>query len=314
MYKRLSVALLALLLCIPTSVFADSLGSVPSGSVVTIRVNRLGTDPGVSWLVETWHATPRDDSRLRNVLSPGIFTDVSVAVMPAAGAESLRLLMIATIAPGQTPSSSGLDSVIANSSSAIRTDTVAGISVRYNGSPTEGQDFAAYAVRGDTLYLASSRDVMRESLQAGSLSGLATFSDMSSRVDMAADGVLFATNEGGAFADFLSPLEQKWQMSLLLSAQDLEWMASSFDVIDSERVIGRILFMGSSSSALPDITDDAEFLGEAFRRKFIGENISYTSSVSTDGLLVALDFEVEGLESLWNRLFENGVFSIIRPE
>ena len=313
MYKRLSVALLALLL-ISASVFADSLASVPSGSVVTIRVNRLSTDPGVSWLVETWHATPRDDSRLRHVLSPGVFTDVSVAVMAGAASDSLPLLMIATIASGRTPSSSGLDSVIADSSSAIRTETVSGVSVKYNGSPTESQDFAAYAVRGDTLYLASSREVMRAALQAGSLSGSAAFGDMSSRVDMAADGVLFATNEDAAFADFLAPLEQKWQMSLLLSAQDLEWMASSFDIIDSEHVTGRILFMGSSSSALPDITDDAEFLGEAFRRKFIGENISYTSSVSADGLLVALDFEVEGLESLWNRLFENGVFSIIRPE
>jgi hypothetical protein len=103
-------------------------------------------------------------------------------------------------------------------------------------------------------------------------------------------------------------------MSLLLSAGDLEWMASGFDVLDSNRVAGTIVFQGRAESAVPDIADDAEFLGETFRRKFTAEKIDYTSSVSIDGTLVTLDFEVEGLEPLWLRLFEDGVLSLIRRE
>jgi hypothetical protein len=312
MQKRAFLAL-AVMLIAAGSITADSLASMPPASVITIRLDRLSGDGGVSWLVETWHATPRDESRLRNVLLPGMFTDMSLAVLSNSNSTELPLLMIATIAPGQTPSADGLRSIIADDASAIQTASGGGSTIYYNAEPREEQEFAAYVISGGLLILGVDRAAVEYALGSARLTSTATFQAVASQIDLSDDGMLLANNDGGQFADFLAPLEQKWQMSLLLSAPDLEWMASSFDVVDSQRVVGRILFKGDGPGAMADIVDDAEFLGETFRRKFIGENIAYSSDVTRDGLLVSLDFEVEGLESLWLRLFENGVFSILHP-
>ena len=87
-----------------------------------------------------------------------------------------------------------------------------------------------------------------------------------------------------------------------------------FDVVDSTRVNGQILFKGVDDKHMNDIVDDAEFLGEAFKRKFIAEKINYSSEVKVKDRTVILTFTIEGIEPLWKRLFAKGVLSLIQPE
>lgn len=72
--------------------------------------------------------------------------------------------------------------------------------------------------------------------------------------------------------------------------------------------------VGTDASRIEEIRDDAEFLGEAFRRKFIAEKIGYTSKVEVKDKTVVLTFDIQGLEPLWKRLFEQGVLELFRPE
>ena len=101
-------------------------------------------------------------------------------------------------------------------------------------------------------------------------------------------------------------------MSLLLSADYLQWMGASFDFIDSQRVSGRFVFQGKDTSHIEDIRDDAKFLGETFKRKFIADKIDYESNVEVNGTTVVLNIQIQGLEPLWTKLFEQGVLSLFQ--
>jgi len=157
-------------------------------------------------------------------------------------------------------------------------------------------------------------DVLKYAVEGTSVVQSGGYNRVRSRFPRDTDGFLFTDNENLKFAQFLHPLEDKWKMSLLLSAEYLEWMGAAFDVVDSTRVNGQFVFQGKDTTHIDDIRDDAEFLGEAFKRKFMAEKIDYSSSVEVSGSTVVLDFEISGIKPLWENLFEQGVLSIIRPE
>ncbi len=289
---------------------AQTIDAVADTSVVVVRISRMASDSGVSWLSESWLTTDRE-TPLRDLMCQVDYREAAVTVLPSGPGDPQRIVMI--IETAGAPDASLLDQTVL-AGMPTSTTSAGGSTVTFAPSPPQGEDFAAYAIVGNTLILGSDADAVSEVLAGSPVSGSAGYQQMATFVDTDSDGLLFADNEGQSFADFLAPLERKWQMSLLLSAADLEWMASGFDVINSNRVAGTIVFKGQNAAAVPDIADDAEFLGETFRRKFVAEQIDYTSSVSVDGTVVTLQFTVEGLEPLWLRLFEQGVLSVIRPD
>ena len=308
---RLAAVVAAGLVVVCANVGAQTIELAPDSSIVFVRVSRMESVPGVSWLSGSWKGADRE-SPLRDLLSGVRHTEATVAVLPAGDPGEQRILMVL-----ETPSPPGraaLVEMVTAEGGTANDSAVGGVTVTSVDEPGPGVDFAAFAVSESRVLLGSDAEAVRIALEGQSVTGSAGYAQMSTLVNAENDGLLFADNENNRFAQFLEPLEQKWQMSLLLSAGDLEWMASGFDVLDSNRVAGTIVFQGRAESAVPDIADDAEFLGETFRRKFAAEKIDYTSTVSTDGTLVTLDFEVEGLEPLWLRLFEDGVLSLIRRE
>lgn len=284
---------------------------VPNGSVVFVTVSDLGSDSGMSWLLNAWQSSPRE-SGLRTVFGSVNYDEVSVAVLGSDASGSPRVLMVASLL-GSYPASA-FDAVLQTDASQISEATVSGQTVRYIDPVPPGQDFGAYSQVGSAVLLGADRSVIEDALAAGPMAANQGLQAMGSNLDLASNGLLFADNDDTLFADFLAPLERKWGMSLLLSADQLEWMGSAFDVIDSNTIEGTILFEGGSRASMADIRDDAEFLGEAFRRKFMAEQIAYESQVSVNGSTVELAFQMSGLEPLWLRLFEQGVLSIIQPQ
>lgn len=310
--KRLLVALVVLCALAAAAPAQQTWEHVPDGSVVFVTVSNLASDAGMSWLQSSWQNSPRE-SGLRTVFGSLSYDEVTVAVLPGSSGDRPRILMIAGL-QGAAPPASAVDPILESEPDAVREASAGGTTIRYVDAPSAGQDFTAHAVVGSAILLGADRTVVEDAIAGSPITANAGLTAMESRVEFANDGVLFADNDDTLFARFLAPLERKWGMSLLLSAQDLEWMGSSFDAIDSNTVEGTIVMKGNSTSAVPDITDDAEFLGEAFRRKFMAEQIAYESDVSVDGTTVTLSFQVTGLEPLWLRLFEQGVLSIIQPE
>ena len=90
-------------------------------------------------------------------------------------------------------------------------------------------------------------------------------------------------------------------------------MGFSFDIVDSNRISGEFTFQGGPGASIEDIQDDAEFLGEAFKRKFIAERIDYSGTVEVKDMTVRLEFNIEGVEPLWKELYKKGPLSVIRP-
>jgi len=118
-----------------------------------------------------------------------------------------------------------------------------------------------------------------------------------------ADIMIFANNKDKGFAQILKGWEKEWGMTVFLSASYLDSMGLSFDVINEDKMKGMLVFKCSQKNRIPDVVDDARFLGEVLRRKFAKEKIKYTSKVTLKDNHVFLNLEVSGLKPLWIMLF-----------
>ena len=312
--KKSTILFCILLTAISVAISADdNSGFVPENSVVFVTVSRMRDDDGMKWLRQSWHDSPRE-STLRDFFNKITYHAVSVAVLPSVPGGKPKVLLIAVVDNGADLNLNYMDNVISSeTTSSVKSSKESGTELRYVDNPDPENDYGAYAVVGNSILFGADKAVVEEALSGSPVAETPNFIQMTELLDVENDGLLFADNRDTRFADFLNPLESKWGLSLLLSSQDLAWMGSSFDVVDLNTVKGKIIFHTEDDSAIFDVQDDAEFLGEAFRRKFIAENIEYSSEVQVEGTTVTLEFEIEGLKSLWLRLFEGGVLSIIQP-
>jgi hypothetical protein len=263
----------------------------------------------VSWLIDAWINSPRE-SPLRDLLTAVPAQEMSVALFPAEGRGSLNILLVVNIQKGKKVDKALLDKLIETSSGgSIQTTSHENTTIAYT-TAEDIEDYGAYAVVQNNILAAATLDILKMSLDGSTIGQAAGYRNMQSVLNASQDGLLFTDNSGLQFVKFLRPLEDKWGMSLLLSADYLQWMGASFDFIDSQKVSGNFVFQGKDTSHMEGIQDDADFLGETFKRKFIAEKIKYESDVQVDGKTVVLNFKMEGLEPLWTKLFEQGVLSL----
>ncbi len=289
---------------------AEILEFVPDSCFSMVTVSNVQGDRGVSWLINSWINSPRK-SPLRDLLNAVPAQELSVALFPAKG-ETLNILLVVEFPKGRKVDKAFLDNLIeTKSGGSLNTVTHKNTTVTYT-SAQDIEDYAAYAMVGNTLLAAASLDILKKALDGPSVSQGAGYQNMRSTLSSGQDGMLFTDNTGSRFVQFLRPLEDKWRMSLLLAADYLQWMGASFDFVDSQRVSGQFVFEGADTSHIEDIRDDAEFLGETFKRKFIADKIDYKSEVQVNGNTVVLTFEIAGLEPLWTKLFGQGVLSLFR--
>jgi len=240
---------------------------------------------------------------------------MSVAVFPQEGTSSLSLLLAVELSGKKKIDNSVFDAIILPETEAVvNSITYKNHILRFVSTEDTNEEFSAYTVWNNKVLVGTNMDVLKYAVDGPAMVQSAGYKNVRSMFPKDTDGFLFADNENLKFARFLHPLEDKWKMSLLLSAEYLEWMGAAFDVVDSTRVNGQFVFKGKDTSHIDDIQDDAEFLGEAFKRKFMAEKIDYSSSVEVDGSTVVLDFKIAGIKPLWEQLFEQGVLSVIRPE
>ena len=290
---------------------AETLQYVPDSCFSVVTVSNVQSDKGVSWLIDAWINSPRE-SPLRDLLTAVPAQEMSVALFPAEGRGTLSMLLVVNIPKGKKAEKALLDKLIDMSSGgSIQTTSHKNTTISYT-TAEDIEDYAAYAVVQNTILAAATLDILKMSLDGPTIGQAAGYRNMQSVLPASQDGQLFTDNSDSQFVQFLRPLEDKWGMSLLLSADYLQWMGASFDFIDSQRVSGMFVFQGKDTSHIEDIQDDAEFLGETFKRKFIAEKIDYESDVQVDGKTVVLNFQIEGLEPLWTTLFEQGVLSLFR--
>lgn len=292
---------------------AETHNVIPGSCIAVTTITNIQSDPGVSWLITSWISGPRE-SPLREFLNTTSFDELSIAVFPPKSDNPLYLLVVIHITKGAKFDKAKLTKIITNDSdTAVKSISHNGTVINFTEDKNIPKDYSAYTVLGDRVLIGTDADILKLAITGPSVEGSAGYLKAKEWFSGADEGILFADNSSSKFVDFLKPLEKKWKMTLFLSAEELEWMGFSFDIIDSNRISGEFTFQGTPDAFIEDIQDDAEFLGEAFKRKFIAEKIEYSGNVSVQDMTVRLKLYIEGIEPLWKELYKKGPLSVINP-
>jgi hypothetical protein len=263
--------------------------------------------------MDSWISGPRE-SPLREFLRSTSFEEISIAVFPPKNDYPLYLLVVIHISKGAGIDKTKLNNIISNENdTAVKNISHKGTVIYFAEGENIPEDFSAYAVLDDRVLIGADADILKTAIAGPSVEGSAGYRKAKEFFSTADEGILFADNSSSKFVSFLQPLEKKWKMTLFLSAEDLEWLGFTFDIVDSDRMTGEFTFQGAPDAFIEDIQDDAEFLGEAFKRKFIAEKIDYSGTVEVIDMTVRLKFHIEGVEPLWKELYKKGPLSVITP-
>ena len=288
---------------------------IPDSCTAVVSMNNIQNDPGISWMLDAWIKAPRQ-SPLRELLKTVVPQEMSVAFFPEKKDAPMNLLAAMALPKGSKADKGKVSEVIkGDEGTSLDTVSYKGVTITYTKGLKGPEDFGAYAMIDDRVILFGSEpEILKKAIDGPPVDKSPNYQKVRGQFPQAKDAILFADNSGMKFANFLKPREKKWKMTLLLSSEYLEYMASSFDIVNASKVSGTFIFQGADKSRIPEIKDDAEFMGEAFKRKFMAEKIQYSSKVEVKDRTVTLTFQIEGLEPLWKKLFEQGVLELFRPE
>jgi hypothetical protein len=288
---------------------------IPDSCTAVVSVYNIQNDPGISWMLDAWIKAPRQ-SPLRELLKTVVPQEMSVAFFPEKKDTPTNLLVAMALPKGSKMDKGKVSEVIkGEEGTSLDTLSYKGATIAYTKGLKGPEDYGAYAILDDRLLLfGSDAEIVKKAIDGPPVDKAPNYLKVQGQFPQAKDAILFADNSGMKFASFLKPREKKWKMTLLLSSEYLEYMASSFDIVNASKVSGTFVFQGADKSRIPEIKDDAEFMGEAFKRKFMAEKIQYSSKVEVKDRTVILTFQIEGLEPLWKKLFEQGVLELFKPE
>jgi hypothetical protein len=313
--KRVCVSFLIMIVICGAASAAD-LGTrklIPEGCIAVITVSNVNADPGISWMLSSWLASSRK-SPLKDLLKTTAPQELSVAFFPESAAKPVNVLVIMAVPKAAALDKAKLDAIVMEGEAVkLETKTYKSTVITYAAGATRPVDYGAYALVGNSIIFGVDADLVQKAIDGPSASASPNYQKIVSQAAPAKDALLFADNAGAKFASFLAPREKKWNLTLLLAAESLAYMGSTFDVVDSSKVSGSIIFQAADKAKLADVKDDAEFIGEAFKRKFIADKIGYTGKVEVNDLTVKLTFQIEGLEPLWKKLFDKGVMELFKP-
>jgi hypothetical protein len=292
----------------------DTQKRIPAGCITVITVGNIQADPGVSWMLDSWIKSKRQ-SPLKELLKAVAPQEISVAFFPESKTKPMYLLAVMALPKGANVDKARIEAVIKEGKDVkLETATYKGTAITSRAGSNAPTDFGAYALFQDQVVFGSDPEVIKKSIDGPSVADSPNYQKTAGQAAQARDTLLFADNAGSQFANFLAPREKKWKMTLLLSAGSLTYLGASFDVVSSSKLAGTIILQGARADQVGDIKDDAEFIGEAFKRKFLADKIQYSSKVEVKDSTVTLAFQMEGLEGLWKKLFDQGVLELFRPE
>ena len=311
MLKKITL-ISVVMLCLSgiSSLFANP-AYIPQSGIVSVKLHHINSDPGVSWLLTSWKNSDRE-SNLRDFVKTINFDTMGVSVLPSNNSSVREMLLVIEVGGSDYDFNTLRRIIQENPDTPVLEQQFQGNTIYYANN--ELNDYDAFSVVDGTILIGTSLKAVEQGLGKASYTETKQYEDASKQISDDKDIIIFADNKNLQFAKFLEPLQDKWRLTLLLSADSLEWIGYSFDVLNSDSISGQIVFKGSNANNLDDVIDDANFIGEAFKRKFMAEKISYTSDVTVNNTYVTLTFESKGLEPLWIRLFEKGVMSVIKPQ
>lgn len=166
-------------------------------------------------------------------------------------------------------------------------------------------------VYGDIIAVSPDKDKLREALELSrdpknSIANLSKYQELMSKMTSHGNGTLYMDNRDWTWTKVLRELEKEWRITLLFAIDYVDSMAISFDIIDKDSASAKIVFRARDIKGIEEIKNDARFLGEVISRKFVEENVEYSSNITVSGKYVILELELKGLENIWARIFKKG--------
>ena len=291
----------------------DTQKKVPAGAVAVVTVGNIQGDPGISRMLDAWFKSKKQ-SPLKDLLKILVPQELSVAFLPESKDKPMCAIAVLALPKGASPDKAKLEAVVAGSKGRkIESLSYKGSTIFFGSGKANPAEFGAYAFVQDQLVLGTDADAIKKAIDGPPVDGGADYAKAAGQIAQRRGGFLFADNAGSRLSDFIAPREKKWNMDLLLSAEALAYMGASFDVQSSSKLSGTIVFQAAKADRLADVKDDAGFIGEAFKGKFLADKIQYSSKVEAKDNTVTLTFQMDGMEPLWIRLFDGGVLDLFAP-
>lgn len=116
------------------------------------------------------------------------------------------------------------------------------------------------------------------------------------------DAVMYITNQNHQLANSLNSWKRQMGFVLFTSADILKSVWVYFDLVDKDNIQGKIVFSPSAEDPQARISNDAQYLVEAMRRKFMAENLNYTTSIDAIDKDIVLNVKITNTGSFLKKL------------
>ncbi len=292
---------------------------IPREAMVVSSLGKIKTNPGLSFLMELEREKlMREESEVNKRAVGEMYQldiiEVAAALFPLSAEGISHYIVVVEFPPDQPQKIEAflksLDTLLKKPGERMVKTTHLKHNIIYSHyrQTRDPEEISAYTRLGNRLILGTGVEVVKKAIdvaegKSGSIVEDKEFIRMRTKAIEARDGFVYVNNKEARFVKTLREWEEDWHMTLFLSAESMVSIGLSFDLIDEARAKGKIVFRATKEEALPAIHDDARFLGEAIKRKFIAEKIDYTSKTTTKGNYVTLDFTIAGLKPVWAKVF-----------
>lgn len=262
--RRAPAALLLLLLFRAAGASGGVLGAIPGDSVLVMRLEIKGNDPGQKWvfgeLARFLAARAREKQESGTIGDVNLFnlSDFAFALLPRAPGDRDRLLLAATLAPGKgqfgltygdrTFQLNIRDGRTASGAQTALLSMILGLicEVRAGGAPEDGiyfnaergkrGRFSAYYVSDSRAFLATERGLIASAL--AEKSGIASdrsFAGTMGLLPAGWDAYGFANDAAGGLSAYLRGKEKGWATLVLALLDPARRMGLALDIEDKDR-------------------------------------------------------------------------------
>jgi hypothetical protein len=184
----------------------------------------------------------------------------------------------------------------------------AGANIYFDRRGEENEKLTSFCVQDHKVLLASNSSLVNQLLRTGGKPDNITADPLYRELAASAlkdyDGLVYIDNGKHDFSRELKKWEDNNKMVVLLSSDWIAGVFVSFKLTAADQVKGRIVFKTNDRAKLPLVRNDAQFLGEAAKRRYGASQLDIKSKVTENGSRVTLDFEASNwrpiLEQEWH--------------
>lgn len=187
----------------------------------------------------------------------------------------------------------------------------------------DNKDLSCYTIIDNNLVIANDYQLLKKIIdnflnKGGSILNVNSFNKIFLLKDPEVDGLIYITNDKKELTNSMQNWKEKIGFVPLVSSDLISSFWFAFNLKDKETAWGKIVFVPTGNESLEEINNDANYLMEVMRRKFMAEDLKYNKNISiSENAEVVLDFEIGGLSILRDKIIhvddeseENGLIEI----